>query len=40
LGKYGIHLFPIETRGDGDIFIILRQYIYCANVRCRLKNNV
>lgn len=40
LGKYGIPLFPIGTTGDGDIFIILCQDVYCANARCMLKNNV
>ena len=40
LGKYGIPSFPIETSGDGDIFIIPCQDVYCANDRCRLKNKV
>lgn len=40
LGKYGISLFPNGMRGDGDILIILRQDVYCATVRCRLKNDV
>jgi hypothetical protein len=40
LGKYGIPLFPVEMSGDSDIFIILCQDVYCANVRCRLENTV